>query len=340
MNFPNAQLLLKDGKPKQLPSDDRSAIRIRALPKSNLSGNAAEGEFILTLEVSPEPKLQWEALQSIHIDKAVDDRAQKLAQVVPQVEGPAGPGGWAGNNLQQQMQMKMQMQMRMQMQMMRARRQGAPTLGGVASLPVFVQFKKGAKEAKSLKELKGTITANLLSEAQPMIVADKVKAGESVKGKLGGFIKIVEVKSGKEETTIRLEFEQPPFDKVMPAQQNAMRFFAGGNAAPIVIRAAPAGQIGVRGGVNGQIGVMSGMPFMDSYNGLSVRDDKGATIPIRVSVETRFQQQAAGVFKQTSIYTLTCRREKDKGQPAKIVYLGRKRVLVDIPFALSEVPLP
>jgi hypothetical protein len=57
-------------------------------------------------------------------------------------------------------------------------------------------------------------------------------------------------------------------------------------------------------------------------------------------MEHRFQQQAGGVFKQTSTYTLISRREKDKGQPAKVVYLGRKRVTVEIPFTLHDVPLP
>lgn len=361
----NAQVILKEGKPKKLPTDDRSAIRIRALTKSDLFGNAPEGEIILPLEVSPEPKLQWEALQSIHIDKAVDDRDQDLMQVIPQVEGVVGVAG-APAGLQMQMAMRMQMQKQMQMQM---RRRAFHMMGGAPSQQVSIQFKKGAKEAKSLKELKGSITAQMLTEAQPMIVADKLKSGESFKGKEGGFIKIVEVKSEKQETTVRLEFEQPPFDKVMPAQQNVMPVFVGGGAAPIRIRAVPARKIipppapagpppaglaakqqaapPAPAPMQRQIAIQGnfafgggGVPFMDSFNGLSVLDDKGATLLMGVQMENGFQLQPGGGFKQTTTYTLTCRHEKDKGQPAKIVFLGRKRVTVDIPFALNDVPLP
>ena len=87
------QLMLKDGKPKKLPTDDRTAVRIRA-GKSDALGNVPEGEIILPLELSLEPKLQYQSFQSIRIDKAVDDRDKNVSQVNPQVEGV--PGGGAG----------------------------------------------------------------------------------------------------------------------------------------------------------------------------------------------------------------------------------------------------
>lgn len=356
------QILLKDGKPKKLPTDDRCAVRIRALTQSDQFSNAPADEILLPLEVAPEPKLQWEYMQSIHIDKALDDRGQSLTQVVPQVEGVVGAGG----GLPEAQQIRLRRQMAQMQRQMQLRRQGMPMMAGNPNHQVSVQFKKGAKETKSLKELKGTITAQLLSEAQPLIVADKLKAGESFKGKDGGFIKIVDVKSEGEETAIRLEFEHPPFDKVMPEQQNVMQFFPGAGVAPIRIQAAPGNKkmpvpppppAAPPGGlaakpqaapppVQGQIIVKGGMAFggaaqfMDSFNGLSVRDDKDNMLPARVQIENSFQQQAGGVFKQTTTYTFTCRRDKDKGQPAKVVYRGRKRVAVEIPFALTDVPLP
>ncbi len=39
-------------------------------------------------------------------------------------------------------------------------------------------------------------------------------------------------------------------------------------------------------------------------------------------------------------YTFLCQPGKDQGQPAKLVYSGRKRVTIDIPFTLKDVPLP
>jgi hypothetical protein len=337
----NGQITLLDGQSKNLPTDDRTAVRIHVLPKSDLFGNAPEGEVILPLEVSPEPTLQWEGFQLIRITKAVDNRDQELAQVIPQVEGvAAGRAGVAPADADAiRRRMMMQRQMMMQMKM---RRQGFGMTAIALSHQASVQLKKGDKEAKSLKELKGTITANLLTEAEPMIVAYNLKSGASYKGKQGGFIKILDVKSADEETTVRLEFEQPPFDKVMPAQQNFMNVFQGGGVAPMRIQAAPAaGKMPVPlGAVQGQIAVKGGMPFMGSFNGLSVLDDKGTMLPVQVQMENRFQQQPGGAFKQTTTYTLSCRREKDRRQPAKVVYLGRKRVTVDVPFAFTDVPLP
>src|SRR5579883_2762581 len=246
---------------------------------------------------------------------------------------------------------EMRAQILRQMEMQR-RRHAFRSMGGTFHEQVPVQLKKGAKEAKAFKELKGFITAQLLTEAQPMIVADKLKAGEMVKGNEGGFIKIIDVKSEEEETTIQLEFEQPPFDKVMPAQQNVQQFFPGGNVAPIRVQALPGAKVlpapappapPAQPGMQAQFAIRArgaATPFVDSANGLSVLDDKGMTVPVRMQLTSRFQQQAGGVFKQTTVYTLTSRREKDKGQPAKIVYLGRKRVTVEIPFSLQDVPLP
>jgi hypothetical protein len=360
------QIILKDGKSKQLPTDDRSAIRVRALDKSEMFGNAPEGEIILPLEVSPEPRLQWQAFQSIRIDKAVDDQDQKLTHIVPQVEGGGAglgaaqigialPGGVAGPAFARPIMM-----------------------WGGSQQQVPVQLKKGEKAAKSLKELKGVITAQLLTEERPLMTVAKLKAGETSKGDVGGSIKIVEVKSEEKQTTIRLEFEQPPFDKVVPAQPQmgmpgmpgigvpiraprrgvrilpapaqpapapavpppALAAQAPAPPAPAQAPAqAPPVQIQIGGGgiaIGGPIQFV-GAPII---NGLSIQDDKGNALPMQIrQTQVRAMQQGA-IFVQTFIYTFVCQHDKDKGQPAKVVYLGRKRATVEIPFTLKDVPLP
>lgn len=345
------QVILKDGKARPLPSDDRRAVRIRALDKSKLVGKAPKDEVIVPLEVSVEPRLQWQALQSLRIDKAVDDQDQKLEQVIPQVEGVAGFGG----NV-------------------------APGLAGGIMMPQVgmwdaidpqlpVQLKRCARAAKVLQELRGVLTAQLLTEARPMIVADKLDkaSGKVFKGEIGGSIKILEVKAEEKQTTIRLELEQPPFDKVVPAQPDGVPGLrirpaprlprAGAKAVPAPA-ALPGGlaaqppapppppappaavqiQIGVGGGV-----IANGGPMRFAgtiINGLSIQDEKGNALPIQLQ-QTQFRiVQGNGGRMPTPIYTLICRHEKDKGQPDKVVYVGRKRVTVEIPFTLKDVPLP
>jgi hypothetical protein len=330
------QLLLKDGKIKKVPADDRRAVRIRALSKTDLFGKVPQGEILVPLEITPEPKLQIQNVQSIQIDKAVDDRDQDLAQVIPQVEGMAGIGGnlvvaplgpGAGGNAQQIPLLV---------------RQRIMGWGGL-SQQIPLQLKKGAKEAKSLKEVKGSVTAQLLAEPRPVITADKLDqaAGKTFKCDEGGSIKIVGVASEEKETTIQLEFEPPPYDKVLPVQPammagNGLRL--GGARPGAAIQPMP---VPVRIGRGGAAG---GPPqLMESMNGLVIQDGKDHALPIdrsRCRVQMSVVQQGNGGPKQSVTYTLVCPHDKDKNKPAKVVYLGRKRVTVEIPFALKDVPLP
>jgi hypothetical protein len=369
-NFSAEQIILKDGKPKKLPTDDASAVRVRALGKSETFGNPGEGEVILALEVSPEPKVLWQSLQSIRIDRATDDLEQKLSQVTPQVETPGAIGGGiVAPGFAPQI----------------AIAPGFPMpgmMGGQLGAQVPVQLKKGDKQAKSLKELKGVITAQMLTEVQPVLVADKLKAGETAKCKEGGYIKIVEVKSEDEQTTIRLELQQPPMDKIVPAQPNGGQIINGGGVAPLPvpiraprrgvrIQPAPAGpapaapppagfaappqaapppppaqvqvapaRIQVIGG--GATVIVGGAGLGgNGGTGLTMQDDKGNALPMQVTqIQTRFEQQGGGAFVQTMIYTMVSRHEKDKGKPTKVAFLGRRHATVEIPFALKDVPLP
>jgi hypothetical protein len=362
------QIVLKDGKAKKYPTDDRSAIRVRALGKSDQFGNPGEGEVILALEVSPEPKLQWQGMQSIRIDKAVDDRDQKLTQVIPQVEGPAGAVGvgiavpGAPNAVRPQI-------------IMRGGGWGGGWGGwGGVHQQVPVQLKKGAKAAKALKELKGVITAHLLTEERPYITANKLKAGETFKGKEGGSIKIVQVKEEENKTTLRVELEQPPADKVVPAQQGGVVGMPGvappirrlprqgvkilpapaqpAPAAPPEVLAAQAPApaappqaapppVQIQIGVGGGVAIGGGMPMMaGTLNGLSIQDAKGKALQWQVQQTQVRGLQQGGVFTQVWVYTLVIPHDKDKDKPAKVVYLGRKRTTIDIPFALKDVPLP
>jgi hypothetical protein len=355
----NGQLILKDGKSKPLPTDDHSAARIRAVGKSDQGGNVPESEIILGLEISLEPKLQWQIFQAIHIDKAVDDQGQKLSQVIPQVEGAPGIAGNPAFAAPPRGGANMQMQMQMQMQMRRMSRQ---RMGwGGLSQQVPIQLKKGAKAAKSLKELQGVLTAQVLTEARPILTADNLDkaAGKTFKGDQGGSIKIVDVKAEENQTTVQLEFEQPPYDKVVPAQANVIPAGVRVGAPPglrkPVLPAAPAAKPPQPPAVKLPVmqpaplplgrGAPGGLPrqLVDSFSGLVVQDDKGETLLLdtsRLNLSVSFVQQGNGPPKQTLTWTLVCPHDKERGKPAKIVYLGRKSVSVEVPFVLKDVPLP
>lgn len=291
-------IVLKDGKPKKLPSDDASAVRIRALPKDETPEAAPEGEFLLTLDVTPEPRLQWQSLESIRIEKALDERGQQLTPITPQV--PAGPVPLA-----------------------QARPPMMVPFGGGLKQHVAVYLKKGEKAAKSLKHLQGVISAHVLSEPKPMITVDNLAkaAGKTFKGKEGGSIKILDVKTDEDKkTTVQLEFERPPTDEVTPV--------LGGVPMPMQIRVGGAGAKPIR---------VANPVFNGPVNGLSIQDDKGNSLPMQIGPQRiRMVRRGGGIFT----YTFVCQPGKDQGQPAKVVYLGRKRLAIDIPFRLKNVPLP
>jgi RNA polymerase sigma factor (sigma-70 family) len=344
------QLLLKDGKFKKRPTDDTSAIRIRALADAKMFGTAAEGELLLALEATPEPRLQWLGVDKIKITKVLDDRGQSLKQVQPKApENPANglPGGVIGG----------------------APGAGAPAIAiasvGYSPNQIPVHLKKGAKAAKTLKELSGVITAQVLVSAKPMITVAKLAkaAGKTFKGAKGGFIKIISVKTDKDKkTTIKFEFEPPPSADggnfgfgiaqpgvVVPAQPalpavpppappaqpapgGAPAANAAGVAQAVEVQAVP-GAIGGFGG---------GAPMvMTTFNGITIQDDKGKTLPVQLGQQlVQVEQQPGGVAKVIFTYSLVCEPGKGRGQPVKMVYQGRQRTTIDIPFTLKKVPLP
>src|SRR5207249_12081260 len=131
---------LKDGKPATVPTDYSGAVRIKTTENLGMFGPVGEKETLVGLKVSPEPKIQWQQLVGVRVDKALDDQGQKLEPVmgqtvpVPQIGGfqqiRGFKGGWA-----------------------------IPAFpGGAVHQYVPVRFSKGEKAAKSLKEWTGVLT--------------------------------------------------------------------------------------------------------------------------------------------------------------------------------------
>src|SRR5581483_2780702 len=177
------RITLTDGEPPTLPTDDRTAVRVRALGRANAPGAPGEAEIALALETAPEPALRWHQTMAVRVNKATDDQGQSLEQVVADNPPPARPGGGAlgggfGGRL--------------------------PGVGGAGGFGpgvmldgsdqdfgvsvTSVRLRPGTRAATSLKEISGTITARVRGEGRPVVtVADVLKsAGKTVKGADGG----------------------------------------------------------------------------------------------------------------------------------------------------------
>jgi hypothetical protein len=369
---PANQITLVEGKPQAQPTDFSHAVRVRTSDYVKLMGKAPEGEIRLGLQVTAEPKLQLQQLLSVRLEKAVDDQGQKLQQMMnlgpnanplggPMVLPPIAPGvrigfggamppgaGFGGFGGLQGM-----------------------AFGGVGAPSQYsvFQLKKGEKPAKTLKEVSGVITAQVLTPPQPAITVDNIMkmAGKEVKGKDGGRIKVTEVtKADNGRFQVRFEFEEPgnvgnPFGgqggffpggargglqiqpiPPVPPQGKALpqKPVQGGKvvAQQVQIQLAKPAQlvpIQIQIGPGGAGGAgFIGMPVAGN-TGFALVDDKGNTLQAN-SFNQQFRQ-VGNVIKME--YVLTFQVEKGR-EPGKLVYSVCKSATIDIPFTLKDMAIP
>ncbi|HWY85086.1 MAG TPA: hypothetical protein VNX28_00085, partial [Gemmataceae bacterium] len=154
-------IILTDGKPLTLPTDANTAIRVRALTKVGRVRTPVEGEILLALELTPEPKLRRLQVVAVRVQNAIDDRGQALEQVEAGAEAPFLPGGDVpgGGDSREAGRAPLRAGQRGPIG-------GNPGPDAGAGLAP-VRLKKGAMAATSLKEISGTITARVLVEGEP-----------------------------------------------------------------------------------------------------------------------------------------------------------------------------
>ncbi|MFI5338190.1 MAG: hypothetical protein ACHQ5A_15485, partial [Opitutales bacterium] len=295
------------------------------------------------------------SLQSVQVDKATDDQDQKLTQAalggagaVPGLVPPGGanpPAARPG-----------------------VRGVAMPLFGmaGLGTHTIPLALKKGEKEAKALKEFAGSLSAMVLTPAEPVITADKITkaAGETFKGKESGQIKINEVKVEDGKLTLKFEVEQPkdcipaggvfgpiggfgpvrgiPLAPPPPPRAPAPAPPGGAGVAfqaPPAAPAAPAApiqiQIQIGGGGAAQLAVGAG-GFVFPAPGITLVDDKGKTIPQTGGAPPKYQFVPGGRPKVE--FTQEYKLDKDQ-KPAKLVLSASKTATLEIPFSFKDVPL-
>ncbi len=333
------QITLMDGKLRGDATDARTAVRIRALSADRRFGVARDREVLLALQITPEPKLQWQRLLAIKITRAIDDKGRSLGEPMAAAPAPGTVGlepVFVGGGLGA-----------------RASYRYVPNMNAVLHQYAPVRLVRAAP-SKMLKELSGIVSAEVLSEPEVLLVADNIlKAkGKSFTGKQGGKFKIdtLDVRPGG-QIIMQFEFEQPPgviadnfsvqpwgpMPVLVPAVRPAVlpAKGRGGRAVP-----APGGALALKiviapGGAPGGGPMM--MPYQPSnYLGISLRDDKGNVLP--VSVNQIWKGGFGGGVNRD--FQLVYNPQKDHGKVTKLVFSGRRNVALSIPFTLEDVKLP
>jgi hypothetical protein len=295
--------VLVEGKMPLLPGCRSSSVRVLALPSTAPIEDRLHvaGEYLLTLDVMPEARIQWQSILEVRIDRAIDEHDQALAPALSGSANPLGGQLLPGN--------------------------GIALLNPDTGLPLSnprrypVRLQSGILPTKRLKEVSGTIAAQVQTPLQPLITVDNLlkSAGQIFRGAEGESLKIVELTRQPDGTVrLRLEVEQP-----MPISM------LGGGAAILRGNRAIAMNGRGRGGIVRDLNV-GGPP------NLTLSDAAGQPIPLEV---TESELTAAG-SGMTQRLLLVYRRSESQPEAAKLVLHGRRTLLLEVPFTLLDVPIP
>jgi hypothetical protein len=303
------KIVLVDGTPPALPGFRSTAVRVRLLPKHVPVYGSPGGndEKTLPLEITPEPGLPWLGLVSIRVDRALDEHGQTLVQpslfLAQLSDLNANPYAqamlWNGNLSYYPYQQQV--------------------MGNPNHAPI--RLRMAEKPTRMVKELEGLLTCQVQTPLEPLIAVENVlkAAGTTAEGVDGGTIKVVDV---KRETNGQVKL------KVVIQAPGQDADFMGG--------------FGVGRAVRINMAVMkmrvNGVQAAANAGNLELRDDRG--VPFQL-VSAGAQQQAQvmmagqGVVEQELVF----QPNAAQGSPAKLVYLGRRTVTVEVPFSLKDLPL-
>jgi hypothetical protein len=184
-----------------------------------------------------------------------------------------------------------------------------------ADLSTRVPLRLGVPSGvKKLKEVRGFVGADVFTPPVPLITVEDIlhAEGKIAEGKDGGSMAVSEIKRDDNgQVTIRVVVERPPVP--YPGRE----FIGRGR----VIR---------RGGI--AVDYASDATSLGRI--LSLLDDKGQAYKL-TAVEPK-QVEAPGAVE----YLLTFQPPDAAGKAAKLVYLGRRKTTIDVPFVLKDVPVP
>ena len=289
-----------DGKVPALATCLAGPIRIRALPADihPAGSGRAEDEVQFTLEVTPAPGLNWLNFGNLRIDRAVDERGKTLTPVLDVPNAPNEPDDWSDVLIVQDVLNEVGQ--------------------GSASHHLPVRLKLDKDSAKKLRELRGTISAQVQTPPEPLMkVDDVVKAvGQAVNGPDGHALKVLEAERRPDgELKLRVEVQTPS-----PAGMRGMVFVRGARFLRVN---------------NGQMVIMDSAGS-STPKGLAVQDAAGKNLPV-TRMETRTSQRGNELVQE---YQLSCKGPANATEPARLVYTGQRTTVIQVPFTLTDVPLP
>jgi hypothetical protein len=281
-------LQLVDVRPVARPTSVTGAVRFQVVPATGnwlLTSNNAE--TLLLLEITAEPRLTWQGALDVRVEKALDENGQLLTPVAT----PMLPTS--------------DVDLRLLLEAELGR--------GEASSQVAVRLRKGSKPATLLRELRGTVTAQVLTPPQAILtIADVLRAGgQTFKGTDGAAVQVLEAgRQANGSYRLRLQTEGLP---------RGVLVRAGG----LIVRA------------NGAARILTNQ-VAGSNSTWALQDAEGRAFRC-VAFEANYVALGGGVGQEIR---LTFEPDPRLGEPTRLVQKGRRTVLLDVPFTFENVPLP
>jgi hypothetical protein len=277
-------------------------VRVRALPPHVSLPLVLLGseERLAPLEVLAEPDVAWQGVLALHVTRAMDDQGRRLTQPLPFLGSPT-----AGNDLQYGVVRIWD------------------TAGSAWNVPqpdarhIPVRLQVGRPAPKVIKELEGIITAQVQTPAETLLRIDDVtrEVGQAVRGPHGGWLKIVAL-SRETNGLVKVQGQivYPPSEEAPPAwllnpfnpRAGQVMFFVGAGANQVEVP------------------------------NLELRDNRG--LPFQ-RLEQAQGQAPATADSRPHEFRLTFQPRPGQTEPLQLVYVGRRTMIVDVPFTLRDVRL-
>lgn len=175
-----------------------------------------------------------------------------------------------------------------------------------------VHLKSGDKPAGVLQEVKGVVAAQVQTSPQALITVDNIlkSTGHTFLGENGESLKVLEAdRQANGDVHLRVELTDAS------SQNNTLWAMRGGVLRPNRRRAFAA---------------MENMPPAN----LLLEDGSGQNFPARSHHEDMV------INGNTLARAITVTYHCGSGEPRKLVYSGRRTIVIEIPFTLTNVPLP
>jgi hypothetical protein len=292
----NGRINLIEGKLPVVPTCYAGPVRFRAMPADTSAMVRRKDEILFVLEVTPQPRVPWQGVVDLHIDKALDDQGQSLPPALG-TEGAVVAGANGGMVWESELS----------------------SVFDPRQIPVRLRY--ADRPSKVLKEFAGSIAAQIEMPTQPLITVDRIlaSAGKTMRSIGGESLKVVEVKQ-EDNGSVKLGLQIE-----VPAQE-----LLGKLNGRVIIRGN--GALGRRGFF--APGAIGGEPI--SIDSFELLDRKGQSFQ---RGDGSCERILLGNGLSQKIELLYHARE-GQGEPAKLVYSGRRITVIDVPFVLKDVPLP